>query len=578
MKKQLFGKFLAILLALMLVSSVFVACADEPPQEPPPTADTDDTTAVEDDTEATPAEERPLLTVDFFSRYTGGGGMQGGWFGNVIREKFDIELNFTFTDELFVARSAAGDLGDIIGLSFVPMKDSIQAGLLMDITDFWPDLTNWHPFQRGIDNFKNYAETGDRLFAMPGNVSLESTPQWGGTNPDRVHWIRWDFYRELGYPEMNDAHDLLDVLKQMQDNNPITESGQRVFGMSLFADWDGQLMWNAIMYGSLYGYIDKGFLMMRGDGSDVQEAVADDGIYKQALYFYFTANQMGLLDPDSATQSADSKGDKFADGAVLWDFCGWWWWRFQTQERQDQGIGFAMAPVANQATYLRSNSPYGTFRNAIGLGVNAQEPERLIEFLNWFASPEYTEMEFTGIRGLTWDMVGGRPELLVDIRDDFTMPEEFNGLFLGGGLFADGTSRINIRVPNMEDINPNTGEPFHHTFWESTTIDGRTALDEDWSAATGYFWQRDWLEARNAYYAEPASPFIPPTPDSEMELMMSQIGDLIVQTSWRMVFARDEDEFHSLWADMKSQLDGLGYQEVIEWNRNWVNELIATFD
>ena len=64
-----------------------------------------------------------------------------------------------------------------------------------------------------------------------------------------------------------------------------------------------------------YGYDESGFVLAKADGSDYQSILDSDSEYIRALKFYFEANQMGLVDPESTTQNYDtllqnSKKDK----------------------------------------------------------------------------------------------------------------------------------------------------------------------------------------------------------------------------------------------------------------------------
>jgi hypothetical protein len=40
--------------------------------------------------------------------------------------------------------------------------------------------------------------------------------------PKRGYVVRWDYYKELGYPPINNEDDYLSVLQQMHENHPFT--------------------------------------------------------------------------------------------------------------------------------------------------------------------------------------------------------------------------------------------------------------------------------------------------------------------------------------------------------------------
>ena len=61
-----------------------------------------------------------FITVDVFDGQANYQGTQSGWFAQLVKEKFNMELNIIAPnvagggDTLFQTRSAAGDLGDLI--------------------------------------------------------------------------------------------------------------------------------------------------------------------------------------------------------------------------------------------------------------------------------------------------------------------------------------------------------------------------------------------------------------------------------------------------------------------------------
>ena len=92
----------------------------------------------------------------------------------------------------------------------------------------------------------------------------------------------------------------------MQELYPETEDGTPTYAFSFFKDWDGNMMNAAKQPCCFYGYDEFGFVLAKADGSDYQDLTQPDSIYTRVLKFYFDANQLGLVDPDSATQNYDS--------------------------------------------------------------------------------------------------------------------------------------------------------------------------------------------------------------------------------------------------------------------------------
>lgn len=102
-----------------------------------------------------------------------------------------------------------------------------------------------------------------------------------------------------------------------------------------------------------YGYDESGFVLAKADGSDYQSILDSDSEYIRALKFYFQANQMGLVDPESTTQNYDTLFAKFQEGQVLFS---WWPWlgqaAFNTTTNLTEGKGFMLAPIQDQKSSL----------------------------------------------------------------------------------------------------------------------------------------------------------------------------------------------------------------------------------
>ena len=135
-------KILACLLALVLLLSL-AACSSAPApatDAPGASAPAAEETA---QTETGEVSHDELYTIEMFNTYANYMGVQGGWFGKILKDKFNIELNIIAPqvagtgDTLYQTRSAAGNLGDIIIQPKARMVDCYQAGLLANMSPTW---------------------------------------------------------------------------------------------------------------------------------------------------------------------------------------------------------------------------------------------------------------------------------------------------------------------------------------------------------------------------------------------------------------------------------------------------------
>ena len=538
--------------------------------------------AAESETDAASSESGydETITIDVYNGLANYMGMQEGWFAKIVRDKFNMELNIIAPnvagngDTLYQTRTAAGDLGDLIIVDNGQQYNELgEAGLLTDASEYYETMENVQRFDAAVQNLNKDA---DGLYGFPTSVStLKATDPSEGLDPTFGAYVRWDLYGEQGYPEIGTLEDLLPVIQKMQEDNPTTDSGKKVYGFSLFSDWDGNMMNAGKQLVTYYGYDESGFVLAKADGSDYQSILDSNSEYIRALKFYFEANQMGLVDPESTTQNYDTLFAKFQEGQVLFS---WWPWlgqaAFNTTTNLTEGKGFMLAPIQDQKIFSYGAEVYGG-KQFIGIGSNAEDPERIAAFIDWLYSSEGVLANSSqtsgssGPEGLTWEMKDGEPVLtefgkqaLLD--GDGDVPEEY-----GGGSYKDGVSALNVNTVLPIDINPDTGFPYAYTMWESYQNETTDPVKEDWSKNMGGAESTiGYLEENDQLLVAPGASYVAPEDSSEISTLRNQAKATIIEYSWRMVFAKDEAEFDQLLKEMQETADGLGYQTVLEFDMN----------
>ena len=524
-----------------------------------------------------PAKWDKEITIDVFDGLANYMGMQQGWFAKIVKDKFNMKLNIIAPnvagggDTLYNTRVAAGDLGDLIITDQGQKLDElVQGGLVQDASAYYPAMKNVSTYQTSVD----YVNKGkDGVFGFPTQVSsIKPTESSEGLDPTFGPYLRWDLYKKLGYPQVNTLEDLLPVLKQMQDLEPTAPNGKKVYALSLFKDWDGNMMNNAKQPTTYYGYDELGFVLAKADGSDYQSILDPNGQYMRTLNFFYKANQMGLVDPESTTQNYDTLFSKYQNGQVLFS---WWPWlgqsAYNTEANTTAGRGFEIAPLKDMDVFSYGASAYGG-KQVLSIGSKAEDPERIAAFIDWLYSQEgtYSNGSQTGAaagpQGLTWDLGSdGKPALTdfgkqVFIEGKGTVPAEW-----GGGDYTDGVSTLNVSLVLPNDVDEKTGYPYNYQFWPSYQKLTSTALSKDWSShmddATSTM---DYLKKNDQLLVAPGASYTAPTDSSEIQTLRNQIKAVIVQYSWKMSFAKNDAEFASLQKELISKANGLGFDKVLK--------------
>ena len=576
------------MLSAALIAGTLAGCGSD-------NSDSTESTAVEstagDSTESADSSDgetegnskyKDFITVDVFDSMANYQGIQSGWFAKIVKDKFNMELNIIAQnvagggDTLFQTRSAAGDLGDLIitGCGNGRLQNLVTAGLVIDMTDYLKDAENVHRYDSAIETTSQLVEE-DGIWAIPSESSSNSpTTSSEGLEPNYGAYLRWDAYKAAGYPELNTLEDLLPALQKMQEAVPTSDSGKQTYAISLFKDWDGNLMSNAKPEASLYGYDEIGFVLAKADGSDYQSFIDSDSAYVRSLKFLFEANQMGLVDPESTTQNYDTLFAKYQDGQILFSPYPWLGQSaYNTDANKAEGKGFMLAPIADECIFSYGCQVNGNGGNAgIMIGSKAEDPQRLADFIDWLYSPEgimescAQTASTCGPKGLTWEMKDGEP-VLTDFGkqalygETVNVPDEW-----GGGTWKDGVSALNYKAVNQLDVNPETGICYDYTTWSSVLENQDNTLYADWKTQTGAETTMDYLTSHDQILVAPGSGYAVPEEDSQISTLRGQCKASIVDYSWKMVFASNEDEFNSLLAEMQDTLEGLDYQTVLDYD------------
>ena len=526
--------------------------------------------------------DKEPMTLEIYDVAANYQGIQAGWFGKIVKDKFNLELNIIAPqvsggngDALYQTRSASGNLGDIILLDNWDLSDCIDAGLIYDISDYVGNYANLMGFEKQIKSFN--ASLGDKsgkTYAIPcqmTNTSISThTEEKVYTSPQ----VPWDFYTELGAPTLANLDDLLQMLVKMQAAHPTNEAGDPVYAISLWPDWDSAYMENVAQLTPWYGYQTKESLLISGD-NDIKPLTADDGAYLKMLKFLFDAYHLGLVDPDSGSQNWDNMYTKLCAKQVLLLWYSWQTGFWNTPDRANARNAYIYIPVADQK-YVDDGDPfYGDGRSfALGSQVTPEKRDRIMEFLDWLAGPEGATYQHAGLPGWSYTVnadgtytqtTNGEYQLMQNLE----VPAEF-----GGGGYNDGNCAINQWIVASVSTNPLTGEPYNTNYWSSTIEKNKTTMTKEWAAQYGAENQVKYLLANDKLIVTPRVNVSLGSDTTDIALIRGQCGQLIKDVSWQMVFAADEAAFNAMWASLKEQLDGNGWEQLVKFDTDKYQTLV----
>ena len=530
------------------------------------------------------AEEQPLLTIDVYDDAANYNGLQTGWFAKVIKDRFNIELNIIASqvvgNTIYATRSEEGNLGDIIVVDKAKFPEIVEAGLAKDISDKLPECQNIMKFKDQIDVF-NKGLTGEegKYYGIP----TEMTDTAPDTLTDDVIYsspmLRWDLYKAVGAPEVANLDDLLDVLKKIHEIHPANDEGDPAYPFTLWADWDGNDnmigIANVVQLTTWYGEKLKGSAMLKPDYTFSPLYERENAYYK-ITKFLNKANQMGLVDPDSGTQPWDTVASKLSTGRadVMW--YSWQTGFWNSVDRLNAGTGFIFIPVGDQNYYADADRYYGSDRMfGIGAGVEGEKYERIMAFLDWYASPEGATIQHCGLKDFNYSVnEDGTFTIMNDnaLMDNLPVPEEY-----GGGGYDDGFNDINQWIVSSICINPLTGERYANKFWKSYKDQTMTEMKKEWSEMFDAADDVDWMKKNGKLFATPSVDFTPAKDELDIAALRADVNKCLCEYTWNLIMTcATDEEFEAMWDEMVTQLDGFGYKELYEYDCGmWQPEIDA---
>ena len=532
-----------------------------------------ETTAEADSTDST-ASDGDTMTIEIFDVAANYQGVQTGWFAKVVKDRFNIELNIIAPqvagDAIYQTRSSSGNLGDILILESGQFKECVDAGLIKDISaDIW-NYSNLADYKDQIDVLNNGLEGNDNgaTYGIPTEMLSTSPTSYSQDTIYSSPLLRWDLYKELGTPDIADLDGLLDVLEQMMEKHPTNDAGDACYAMSLWPDWDGGDgmlgIANVVQLTTWYGEKIKGSAILKPDGTFIP-LTDKNGTYYKILKFLYEANQRGLVDPDSATQDWNSACAKMSAGQVYLMWYSWQTGFWNSTERLKDGKGFIFTPVADQEYYADADVYYGSGRVwAVGSQVDDEKYAKIMEFLDWYASPEGLMFQHAGIEGFNYEV--GEDGKFTQINsnalmDNLNVPEEW-----GGGGYSDGNNAINQWIVNANSINPLTGETYVVNYWSSYKEETLTDMKREWRERFDAEEPADYMKKNNKLIISPNVSVSLPTDTADISVIRNQCNETICDYSWRMIYASDDANFDALWDEMSKTLDGYGFQDLVKFD------------
>jgi len=512
---------------------------------------------VEETTVVSEVEKKEPVSVSLFpSNGNLTSGTVGGWLGEYFAENGIILDVWAYSKDKYNAILASGDFPDVM---FFPSNADfnvlIENGYLLDLNEYMdqlPAIKNNEEMQTAIKFVQKYVTSGtDKLGVMATKVgALSPKVNTGGCGIN----INWELYEKIGCPEINCLEDTIEVFKQMQAEWPVSDTGVKTYAMHLYSSADNGFFAGANNVLKIMGYTNSQlpyFLAPNTETEEFEYLLEEDGVYKYALKYYNTLYKEGLLDPDSITYDRATVMSMVEEGSTL---AGW------PCVPAYETAGFMPIYFEDmRIIFTGNNTPYGGGKY-IGISSKCENIDAALQLVNMFADPDCCFIIKTGPEGELWEYGTDGVPVLTDEGFEYfnnSVPADING-----------ENFVNFNTPLVANTGFITsfGKPYSAGGWpESIAVKLDTEVANKWKE---FYNAEDFCillgdDCVTESFDDDLDKFVDKVSDED-ELLFAAAQDIIIEASWKMVYAETDADFEKLWADAVAECEALGIKELSE--------------
>ncbi len=356
------------------------------------------------------AEDRVVLTIADSSGRSGNRYNEELGMWRYLAEQADVEIRYVYlSPEEYAAALCSGDMPDIVAtqnnLSMI-----LENGVALNVD---PYLEEYVPnFLRGdlrltYDVFKQLVNDGNGFYFFPAKIGYNGVG-FDNETSQRGYVVRWDYYKELDYPPINNEDDYLNILLRMHANHPFTEEGYPtyLYGTDNFTGYDTAFRSElSLDYWVAHKYQNNIFTNEIYDGYMDPEHSMWWAAQKWENKLYRAGRADGSYDMELFTQTREQYEAKCARGQYLGlHSTKNMLYEESVKKDPDTLAGYAIVPTA--ATNFYTNV-YQLLGNGSGymwfISANTPHKEAALRLFNCMCDPDIIRNMCLGQKGVTWD-------------------------------------------------------------------------------------------------------------------------------------------------------------------------------
>lgn len=494
-----------------------------------------------------------------------------------IEEKTGVKLDWDFniSDDKYNAYVASGDVPDIFVLS--SPKDAsalIKSGAVMDLTEYvdeyLPDVKKIG--EKALEFSKEYMSDGtDNVYFIPGRITIGEEDSVY-MNPVVGFFMRLDYYKEVGSPEIKSFNDVVDVAEAIHELHPTTEDGLPTYAFSMFQNWglwyyfvaSEQIRGMGSLGNGRVAFTDSNLSFIDGLMDDNSPVWVDSAMYNRAY-------RKGLIDPNSFTQTDAQATTAMDNGQVIVQLASWLTdapnaaLAAANPDNKDAGYVSILVDGVNYSS--GTYNPAG-FNQYWCISSKCKNPERALEVINYFYTEEGSRTLLCGAKGDTWDEdENGKAYLTEKGR---TMKENSDWMNTTGARKLQNYTGIDVY---SKDFDGQFIDLFYEPEEQEKTL---TDVKKSWlefygAESENELWQNNGGTVGNTVFSN----LLPAMP-SDIARIDTKIESYMTTAMPALVMAEDDAAYNAQKEKMIAEVTAIeGYEEYMDWWKNAVEETAA---
>lgn len=377
-----------------------------------------------------------------------------------VEEKFNCTITVKpYDQESLNLDLSGGNTTDIVQIADANIEGVLKGKHAVNLLDYKNIAPNIFSDDMNYRNtiMQNFKSDGDdtQYFVTPHVVTDNAEKNYGSVIPTG-YVVRWDLYKQIGCPEINNDDDYIEALKAMKELYPKTEDGLETYAMSAYNDSDLHTYFFKGCLGEGYVNLEDGLYVQDAKTNDLVVDVYDkDEDVKTPFWsgveFYNKLYREGLLDPDNFITQGEDLTEKYTKGQYLGGTVNWFYGTYNTNNK---GTDKEYIALPSKLGWVNEPNKAGWTGKYLFVSSHSPNIERAVMVLDYLQSSEFARSAESGIEGRWEKGDDGKPHLTEDtmsMKTDSSRADEWKA----SGISDSGTD--NLVGWDYNDVLPDGG-------------------------------------------------------------------------------------------------------------------------